>query len=74
MGFDFKSKRPHGAWRCSARMGHGGACVVFRIYEPLTLRVGAGARPEMPVRAAGIVAGSSGSASRVVKCTNRVAT
>ena len=29
MGFDFKSKRPHGAWRCSARMGHGGACVVL---------------------------------------------
>ena len=71
MGFDFKSKRPHGAWRCSARMGHGGACVVF---TRLTLRVGAGARPEMPVRAAGIVAGSSGSASRVVKCTNHVAT
>ena len=71
MGFDFKSKRPHGAWRCSARMGHGGACVVFTSH---TLRVGAGARPEMPVRAAGIVARSSGSASRVVKCTNHVAT
>ena len=72
MGFDFKSKRPHGAWRCSARMGHGGR--MCRIYAPYELRVGAGARPEMPVRAAGIVAGSSGSASRVVKCTNHVAT
>ena len=32
MGFDFKSKRPHGAWRCSARMGHGGR--MCRIYAP----------------------------------------
>ena len=46
MGFDFKSKRPHGAWRCSARMGHGGG--MCRIYEPYVTR-----RRRRPARDAG---------------------
>ena len=64
----------------SVRMAHGAARPAWAMaahvsyFASHTLRVGAGARPEMPVRAAGIVAGSSGSASRVVKCTNHVAT